>query len=99
MAFLSIAADARKQFERLRPRLGHAAKLGLQAAVLSKKSYAVPRSVRSQRIIRVRGEKAIAVTGCGMPADIDRARAAGFSAHLLKPVDFADLEAAMAASG
>jgi CheY-like chemotaxis protein len=44
-------------------------------------------------LAREYGAKAIAVTGCGMPADIERTRAAGFDAHLLKPVEFADLDA------
>jgi two-component system CheB/CheR fusion protein len=42
------------------------------------------------------GAKAIAVTGCGMPGDVDKARAAGFSAYLLKPVAFDELDATIA---
>ncbi len=35
---------------------------------------------------------AVLVTGYGSPEDRDRSRAAGFDAHLLKPVAFDDLE-------
>jgi PAS domain S-box-containing protein len=38
----------------------------------------------------------IALTGFGMSADVDRALAAGFDAHLTKPVNFGRLEATMA---
>jgi CheY-like chemotaxis protein len=41
---------------------------------------------------RERGVPAIAVTGLGMPWEVERSRMAGFSAHLVKPVDFRDLE-------
>jgi CheY-like chemotaxis protein len=41
--------------------------------------------------------KAIALTGYGMPEDIDRTTKAGFCAHLTKPVDWQAVEAAMAA--
>jgi two-component system, sensor histidine kinase len=34
----------------------------------------------------------VAVTGYGQPQDLERARQAGFDAHLVKPVDFALLE-------
>jgi signal transduction histidine kinase/CheY-like chemotaxis protein len=40
----------------------------------------------------LRGIAAVALSGLGQPADIDRARAAGFHAHLLKPVDLATLD-------
>jgi PAS domain S-box-containing protein len=36
---------------------------------------------------------AIALTGYGMEEDIHRSRAAGFTAHMTKPIDFAKLEA------
>jgi signal transduction histidine kinase/CheY-like chemotaxis protein len=38
---------------------------------------------------------AIALTGFGMHADIERSKAAGFAAHLTKPVDLQELEAAI----
>lgn len=38
---------------------------------------------------------AIALTGFGMEEDIERCRDAGFAAHLIKPVDFRDLEQAI----
>ncbi len=36
---------------------------------------------------------AIALTGYGMEEDIQRSRAAGFTAHMTKPIDFMKLEA------
>ena len=41
------------------------------------------------------GMKGIAVSGYGMEADIHKSRDAGFSAHLIKPVDFRQLEVAV----
>jgi CheY-like chemotaxis protein len=45
---------------------------------------------------RLRGRSAahflVAVTGYGQAADIERAHAAGFDAHLTKPVSFQDLQ-------
>ena len=54
---------------------------------------------------RMRGEpwgkrvKLVAVTGWGHPEDRERAIAAGFDAHLLKPVDHAALVKLLAGSG
>jgi PAS domain S-box-containing protein len=42
------------------------------------------------------GLPGIAVSGFGMEGDIQRSREAGFAAHLVKPLDFTLLEAAMA---
>ncbi len=39
---------------------------------------------------------AIALTGFGMSSDVDRAIAAGFNAHLTKPVNFLKLEVTIA---
>ncbi len=44
------------------------------------------------------GLRLIALTGYGQPEDRERSRAAGFDAHLVKPVDLAALERALAAS-
>jgi CheY-like chemotaxis protein len=41
------------------------------------------------------GIAAIAVTGFGMQSDIDQAMAAGFDAHVTKPVDLSRLESAI----
>lgn len=38
------------------------------------------------------------MTGSGGPEDLRRTRAAGFDAHLVKPVDLATLERAIAAA-
>jgi PAS domain S-box-containing protein len=53
--------------------------------------YAVARAMRRQAW----GESVllIAATGWGQPSDRDAATAAGFDAHLVKPVEFATLEA------
>ncbi len=42
---------------------------------------------------RLRPLPGIALTGYGMESDVRRAHEAGFTAHLTKPVDFANLEA------
>jgi CheY-like chemotaxis protein len=41
------------------------------------------------------GARAIALTGYGMPADVTHSKAAGFDAHITKPVLFDQLEAAI----
>lgn len=41
------------------------------------------------------GLRGVALSGYGMEADIERSHAAGFSAHLTKPLDFPVLEAAL----
>ena len=40
--------------------------------------------------------KGIALSGFGMPADIEQSRAAGFSEHLVKPVSLEQIQAAIA---
>jgi CheY-like chemotaxis protein len=45
-----------------------------------------------QRIRPIRG---IAVSGFGMEGDVEKSKAAGFFAHLLKPVNFRELQAAI----
>ena len=44
---------------------------------------------------QIPGLKAIAMSGYGMRADLDRSRSAGFSAHLIKPFGPAELDAAL----
>ena len=53
----------------------------------------------AQRIRAALGDRLrlIALTGYGQPEDVRRARAAGFDAHLVKPVDLAKLERLLAA--
>jgi len=41
----------------------------------------------------------VAVTGYGQPDDLERARAAGFDVHLVKPVDPLQLQKVLSASG
>jgi CheY-like chemotaxis protein len=50
--------------------------------------------------IRASGNLArlIALTGYGQPEDVKRAESAGFAGHLVKPVDLAALERAIAGS-
>ena len=57
--------------------------------------YEVARRVRSDE--RLRGVRLIAVTGYGQPGDRARARAAGFDAHMVKPVSPEALNAALEA--
>ena len=52
--------------------------------------YDVMRQIREKY-----GTKGIAMSGNGLEEDIQRSRLAGFSEHLLKPVDFSQLEQAM----
>ena len=42
--------------------------------------------------MRSRGVPGIALSGFGMESDVNRARAAGFSEHLTKPINFERLE-------
>ena len=42
--------------------------------------------------MRDRGVPGIALSGFGMESDVNRARAAGFSEHLTKPINFERLE-------
>jgi PAS domain S-box-containing protein len=46
-----------------------------------------------RRVSTHRPLPAIALTGYGMEEDIDRSRAAGFTSHMTKPIDFMKLEA------
>jgi PAS domain S-box-containing protein len=48
-----------------------------------------------RRLRREFAGRAIALTGYGMDADVDASRAAGFTLHLTKPVDLAQLESAI----
>lgn len=41
------------------------------------------------------GLRGIAVSGYGMEADFERTHAAGFGAHLVKPIDFGQLQDAL----
>lgn len=44
---------------------------------------------------QIPGLKAIAMSGYGMRADLDRSKSAGFSAHLIKPFGPAELDVAL----
>jgi CheY-like chemotaxis protein len=48
-----------------------------------------------QELVTRYGLKGIALTGYGMPQDVQRAARAGFSAHVVKPVDFERLRQAV----
>ncbi len=52
---------------------------------------------RMRRQPNLREVQLVAITGYGQDADRLRTREAGFAAHLVKPVDFADLKRALAA--
>jgi two-component system CheB/CheR fusion protein len=45
--------------------------------------------------LRTTGVRGIAVSGFGMRADVERSLASGFAEHLVKPVSFEELEAAI----
>lgn len=45
------------------------------------------------------GIRLVALTGYGQPEDVQRAIAAGFDAHIAKPVDFEQLQAVLTKSG
>src|SRR5256885_273709 len=55
--------------------------------------YEVARRIRAD----VPGARLVAVTGYGQPEDLERARAAGFDAHLVKPLDPRHLQEVLAA--
>ena len=57
--------------------------------------YEVARRIRAD----VPGARLVAVTGYGQPDDLERARAAGFDVHLVKPVDPLQLQKVLSASG
>jgi CheY-like chemotaxis protein len=59
--------------------------------------YEVARRLR--RIAALRGARLVAMTGYGQCADQERARAAGFDHHLVKPVHFASIQPILAESG
>jgi CheY-like chemotaxis protein len=46
-------------------------------------------------LAKLHGLKGIALTGYGMPQDIQRAARAGFAAHVVKPIDFQRLREAV----
>ena len=48
---------------------------------------------------RLAATRIVALTGYGQPADKERARRAGFDAHLVKPLDFDALERILAEDG
>jgi CheY-like chemotaxis protein len=45
--------------------------------------------------LRATGLRGIAISGYGMRSDIEKSLQAGFSRHLVKPLNFAALEAAI----
>lgn len=57
--------------------------------------YAVARAIHADESLR--GIHLIAVTGYALPEDLERAREAGFEAHLAKPPDLGKLEALLEA--
>jgi PAS domain S-box-containing protein len=57
--------------------------------------YEVARAIRVDP--RLKTSRLIAVSGYGQPSDRDQSKAAGFDAHLVKPVSFSDVENALKA--
>ncbi len=58
--------------------------------------YEIARRLRAKQVSLAVQWRLIAITGHGQPEDIQRAREAGFDAHLVKPVFPAALQVAMA---
>ena len=56
--------------------------------------YEVARRVRERP--EANAVRLVALTGYGQPADVERARAAGFDEHLTKPLDLAALSRVLA---
>jgi CheY-like chemotaxis protein len=56
--------------------------------------YAVAEALRQR--VDLPGLRLVAITGYGQPEDRERTKAAGFDAHLVKPVDFEALRVLMA---
>jgi CheY-like chemotaxis protein len=59
--------------------------------------YELARRIRAATPPGARAPYLVAVTGYGLPEDRERSGAAGFDAHLVKPVDEAALEKLLAA--
>jgi signal transduction histidine kinase len=59
--------------------------------------YEVARQIRAEPSLA--GTTLVALTGYGSEEDRRRSRAAGFDCHLVKPIDFEDLERILAAPG
>jgi signal transduction histidine kinase/DNA-binding response OmpR family regulator len=94
-------------------RLGHVVKIALDApsALLAADSFdpevalidiGLPvmdgyELARRLRVSSSRDPRLIAITGYGQESDRERSRAAGFSHHLVKPIDFSQLEHAISA--
>jgi CheY-like chemotaxis protein len=53
--------------------------------------FAVLRTLRSQRLLG--GATVVAMTGFGQDSDKERSAQAGFHAHFVKPVNFAEFDA------
>jgi signal transduction histidine kinase/ActR/RegA family two-component response regulator len=69
----------------------------LDIGLPSMDGYEVARRMRSDA--RLAATRIVALTGYGQPADKERARRAGFDAHLIKPLDFDALERILAEDG
>lgn len=79
------AADCVALVGRLRPDV-----VLLDLAMPGKSGYAVAREIKDNPATRA--VRLIAVTGHGLPLDRVQSRTSGIEHHLLKPVDFEDLE-------
>ena len=54
-------------------------------------------AIRLRQLPGLAGMTLVALTGYGQPADMARSRAAGFDAHLVKPVDMAAIDKVLGA--
>jgi len=92
---VEVAYDGPQALERIRARRPHVVlcDVGLPRGM---DGYEVARRVRAEPAWT--GVRLVAVTGYGQDEDVQRARRAGFDEHLVKPVDFDRLTAALRAA-
>jgi len=93
--FVYTARDGQQTLERAERCLPEVVLLDIGMPLLD--GYEVARRIRAQpwgRAMRL-----VAITGWGQESDRGRSRAAGFDAHLVKPVDLGSLTEALAGGG
>jgi CheY-like chemotaxis protein len=92
---VAVAHDAPQALELAASREFDAALLDIGLPVID--GYELAQRLRG--LDNLRDARLIAVTGYGQPADKQRALAAGFHHHLVKPVDLRMLETLVTSSG
>ncbi|HTA20992.1 MAG TPA: PAS domain S-box protein [Polyangia bacterium] len=92
---VAVAEDGPTALEQLRAFSAEVAILDLGLPVMD--GFELARRVRDQQ--GAAAPRLIALTGYGLDRDLLQSRAAGFAVHLVKPVDAADLVAAIESTG